>query len=883
MKKQLLFSLIISFNLYFGHCQFYEGFEGTNGPNALPSTIWNLASGNWYVFDNSVGLETRWNINNGVAVPPLVQSGANAAYINREEIGLGNTSEDYLATPVITFFPNGQLRFYSRTFTNGNQGTIYQIKVCSANSIPTNPLNYTTIAEFTEDQISSNYNIYEEKIIDIPASLIGTDGRIAFVRKNTQTTDVINGDRWLIDDVRIVENSSCIAPNLYSTVNNTTSVTAFWYENNSATSWEILVLPCESPVPNSTSSGSITNSNPYIITGLVPDTCYKIYVRSICSPTDFSEWSNSLDFISVPQPDCGGTFTDNGGTISNYTNNSNNNVTICPTIPGDVVNVTFTSFNVEANFDALYVFNGNSTSSAQISTGNPGVNVPSGLAGGFWGTTLPGPFTSSSADGCLTFRFRSNADITNSGWTANVNCGSPTLNSIQLRAFLDGNNNGLFDSGEIDFANGTFVYQINDSGVTNYVSPSTGSYNIVDFNTTNSYDFSYQINSEYTSYLSNSSTYNNISTTLGSGMQTLFFPTTIINPFNDLQISIIPTQQPRPGFSYSNLIKYKNIGTNAQSGTVTFVKDPEVAITSISQTGTTNNSSGFSYNFTNLLPFETRQINVIMSVPTIPTVNISDVLTNSATITSSIADNILGNNSFTNSQIVIGSYDPNDKMESHGGEIQFNQFVANDYLYYTVRFQNEGTAEAFTVRIEDLLDAQLDETSIRVLSASHLYSMNRVNNQITWTFNNINLVPTIVNEELSKGYVLFKIKLKPGFAVGDIIPNTGEIYFDFNPAIVTNTFNTEFVAALNNLDFSSGNFLIYPNPATDLVEVSLNTNSTNIESIVIFDVLGKIVKKVESVNSNQTYINVSEISSGVYMIEVTTDNNLKQIKKLIIK
>ncbi len=187
------------------------------------------------------------------------------------------------------------------------------------------------------------------------------------------------------------------------------------------------------------------------------------------------------------------------------------------------------------------------------------------------------------------------------------------------------------------------------------------------------------------------------------------------------------------------------------------------------------------------------------------------------------------------------------------------------------------------MRIEDLLDSRLDEASIRVVSASHSYVMKRVNNQIVWNFNYINLPPALANEDSSKGYVFFKIKLKPGFNLGDIIPNTANIYFDTNPAIVTNTFNTEFVSALSNVDFEASNFLIFPNPANDFAEISLKSNTGNIESVVIYDVLGKAVKKVNAVNSAQTNLNVSELSAGVYMIEVTNDSKLKQVKKLVIK
>lgn len=885
MKKQLLYTLLLCFGFYFSYSQFNESFEGTTGPDALPSTNWTLGSGNWYVFQNGVGLGERWKINNNVATPPLVHSGSNAAYINREEMGIGNTSEDYLATPMISFVPNQVLRFYSRNFTNGNQGTIYQIKVCSATVSPTDPSNYVTIAEFTEDQISSTFNIYAEKIVELPPYLIGTAGHIAFVRKYTQPGEVISGDRWLIDDVSIFENTPClIAPNLLAVTANIYSINAFWIENGYASQWEVLTLPCGSPAPLATETGIITNTNPLTITGLNPETCYTVYVRSVCSPTLVSPWSNPFIVTTeIPLPTCGGIFTDSGGITSNYTNNSNQTYTICPTNPGDVVSITFSSFNIESTNDALYIFDGNSTAGTQVVSANSAGNVPGGLAGGYWGNSSPGTFTATTPNGCLTFMFRSNETVTNPGWVANINCGPLTDDSVHLISFIDTNNDGIQNSGETAFTEGSFVYQLNDSDVNNYIASSNGYANLFDNNPSNSYDFSYLINTELTPYLSNATNYSNISITPGNGIQTLYFPITVTNPYNDVSVAIYASNQPRPGFSYINTIVYKNIGLTTTSGTITFVKDPEVTITSISQSGITINSTSFSYDYTNLLPNEIRYIYVTMSVPTIPTVNISDILTNNVTITSALTDVYLTNNSFTNSQIVIGSYDPNDKMESHGGEIQFNQFAANDYLYYTIRFQNEGTADALTVRIEDLLDEQLDETSIRMVSASHPCTMQRNNNQITWTYDNINLAPTIVNEELSKGYVLFKIQLKPGYAIGDIIPNTANIFFDYNPAIVTNTFNTEFVAALNNFDFNSGNFLIYPNPSNDFVQISLKNVSEKIKNITIFTILGKEIKKTEAVNSNQTNLNISDLSSGIYMIEVTTENDLKQVEKLLIK
>uniref|UniRef100_UPI00261B2A03 T9SS type A sorting domain-containing protein n=1 Tax=Flavobacterium sp. TaxID=239 RepID=UPI00261B2A03 len=109
------------------------------------------------------------------------------------------------------------------------------------------------------------------------------------------------------------------------------------------------------------------------------------------------------------------------------------------------------------------------------------------------------------------------------------------------------------------------------------------------------------------------------------------------------------------------------------------------------------------------------------------------------------------------------------------------------------------------------------------------------------------------------------------------------IFFDTNPAIVTNTFNTEFVAALGNSAFDSGSFMMVPNPASDFVQIYLQNNSESIKSILIHDVLGKTIKMIDELNSNQTQINTSELSQGVYMIEITTNDGLKQVKKLVIK
>ena len=170
-----------------------------------------------------------------------------------------------------------------------------------------------------------------------------------------------------------------------------------------------------------------------------------------------------------------------------------------------------------------------------------------------------------------------------------------------------------------------------------------------------------------------------------------------------------------------------------------------------------------------------------------------------------------------------------------------------------------------------------------MVSSSHNYIMERVGNQIVWKLDYINLVSNLQSEELSKGYVTYKIKVKPGFAIGDIIPNTASIYFDSNAAVVTNTFNTEFVAALAVSNFESSNLVVFPNPAKNSVQINLQNTSETIDSILVADVLGKTIRRINNVSSNQNSIDVSNLSQGVYFITITTENNLKQVKKLVIE
>ncbi len=401
MKKNLLLSFFSLFS-FLGYAQLpLEGFEGTFPPT------------DWAVFDINVGGATDWATN------PNSCQGTLAAYMNRQNIAQGVTSEEYLATRLVTVPLNGELRFFSRTFTAGNQGTTYEVKLAPGTAAQNVPASYTTtLATYTEDQLSAVFNVCDEKVINLSA-FAGTNVYIAFVMKYTQPSSTLTGDRWLLDNVQVIER--CLDPTALAAAPLATSSTLSW--SGSGASFDIEHL-LGTAAPTGVPTGS-TLTNNFNQTGLTPNTNYCYYVRAVCANSSSAWVGPFCYFTSTLPPVCGGNYVDSGGTAGIYPNNADETVTICPINPGDVVTVTFTSFNTEANFDGLYVYNGSVVGVGQIASANPAGFVPGGVAGSFWGATIPGPFTSSAPNGCLTFRFRSDGVVNLAGWIANVTCGPP--------------------------------------------------------------------------------------------------------------------------------------------------------------------------------------------------------------------------------------------------------------------------------------------------------------------------------------------------------------------------------------------------------------------------------------------------------------------------
>lgn len=340
----------------------------------------------------------------------------------------------------------------------------------------------------------------------------------------------------------------------------------------------------------------------------------------------------------------------------------------------------------------------------------------------------------------------------------------------------------------------------------------------------------------------------------------------------DVEVVLVPVIGAQPGFDTYYKIIYKNKGNQTLSGNVVLNFDESILdYVSIGTTAPASTSSGqLTWAYSNLLPFESRTINVALNVNgpmETPPVNLDDVLNYSVSITPTAGDETPYDNTFTLNQIVTGSYDPNDITCLEGDTVHPDKI--GEYLHYNINFENTGTAPATFIVVKDVINAQqYDINSLQMLHASHNVETRINGNKVEFFFDNINLGP------LAKGNVVFKIKTKQTVSVNSTVMNKAEIFFDYNWPIVTNEAETTF-ALLSVGDFATDNSVtVFPNPAITHVTIKA---SSEIVSVQLYDMQGRLLMV-----THDTTIDISNRASGIYFVKVMTDKGMK-VEKVIRK
>ena len=98
--------------------------------------------------------------------------------------------------------------------------------------------------------------------------------------------------------------------------------------------------------------------------------------------------------------------------------------------------------------------------------------------------------------------------------------------------------------------------------------------------------------------------------------------------------------------------------------------------------------------------------------------------------------------------------------------------------------------------------------------------------------------------------------------------------------VVKSMINTNNQVQVNSLTGSIYNaeVLVYPNPAVESFNFKINSGSTELVSIIVYDLIGNIIYEAKDLLPNQIYTIGSEFYPGMYMAEVQQGAYKKTIK-----
>ncbi|MFK7784832.1 MAG: T9SS type A sorting domain-containing protein [Crocinitomicaceae bacterium] len=260
----------------------------------------------------------------------------------------------------------------------------------------------------------------------------------------------------------------------------------------------------------------------------------------------------------------------------------------------------------------------------------------------------------------------------------------------------------------------------------------------------------------------------------------------------DVDAQIVASQF-RPGYSNVLVIDAFNDGCLSVDGELILILDSNLLYDWSIPIPDVISGDTLIWNYTDL-GYDSTHLIPLIQYTTPATAQIGDSMHLITQITPIIGDVDTLNNIRHYVFPVVNGYDPNDKKVYPIGECLPHYIDQGEALTYTVRFQNTGNSEAINVTIADSLPSGMDLLSLRVLASSHtMHTEVYADNQVKFVFSNINLPDSASNPNGSIGYVIYELEQDGYLYPNTEIRNKAEIYFDFNPAIVTNeVFNTVF-------------------------------------------------------------------------------------------
>lgn len=544
-----------------------------------------------------------------------------------------------------------------------------------------------------------------------------------------------------------------------------------------------------------------------------------------------------------------GTLTDGSG-LSNYDNNSSCKWVIAPA-GATQISLNFTTFNTEASYDFVRVYNG------------PNDTFP--LLGTYSGSTLPSSISTTAGVGAMCIKFTSDTSNTFSGWSANYTSvvTTPTCNGFTALT----SPTGSFSDGS-----GANNYTNNQQCVW-YIAPPCATSVTLSFSA-----FNTELNYDGIAIYNSLTATTPIATYTGTSL-----PSSVTSSTGVMLVAFISDfSTPSQGFTAN----YTSTGTSFCSGTTNL---------NTLDYGTISDGSG-SNNYCN-----NSNCSWLIQPPNATSVTLNFTAFNleqPSTDGNSIYDLVEVFDGTSSSAASLGKFTGNNipqAITSTGGSmfVKFTSDFSDTYQGWTANYtstQNSycnSTTTSLTATNGTFTDG----------SGVEKYANN---SECTWL-----IQPTNANT-ITLSFSSFDTELNyDGVIVFDGTNSSAPVLGQFTgttlPTSVTSSGGSMFVAFISDESFRSNGWnasytstilssdtfdynnsiKLYPNPTTSKIFFD-NTNS-NFNEVVIYNYLGQEVGKSkfsESVNNQE--IDLSSFTSGVYVMRFSnleSQYSVKIIKK----
>lgn len=316
-------------------------------------------------------------------------------------------------------------------------------------------------------------------------------------------------------------------------------------------------------------------------------------------------------------------------------------------------------------------------------------------------------------------------------------------------------------------------------------------------------------------------------------------------------------------------IVLNNAGTTTCGGVLTMYFDTILSYQSSDSVPVTITADSLVWIVDTLAPWETFATWVSFDVSGNSS-NMGDTVLTRVQFVPSLSDSTVADNTDSIYQVVTNAYDPNFKETAQSIELDSSFDQTGKYLNYTIHFQNMGTASTQKVIVVDSIDTQhLDCSSFEFLQASHACGVfMNAGGEVVFTFNNCVLTPYYNSEFTSRGFVSFRIRLKSNFTEGDTVKNNADIYFDTNPAVITddavNYIPVPISAGTDNSTPANDMVVVFPNPASHI----LNIHADGFSVYTIYDFSGRKIEAGKISSGGNMILDVSGLANGIYFVEL---------------